>query len=55
MASPSRPLTLLQAPLKLGMEVVYFGTPGVIPNVVRGLDETLAASQVDCVGGMATP
>ena len=36
-----------------GAEVVYFGGPGVIANVVRGLHERLAARHIDCVGRTA--
>jgi len=45
-----RPPTLVLAPLKLGTEVVYFGAPGVILNVERGLHERLAARHIVCVG-----
>ena len=36
-----------------GTEVVYFGAPGVILNLLRGLHERFAARHIDCVGGMA--
>ena len=35
-------------------KVVYFGIPGVILSVLRGLHERLATRHVDCVRGMAT-
>ena len=31
-------------------KVVYFGIPGVILNVLRGLYERVAARYIDCVG-----
>ena len=32
-------------------KVVYFGIPGVILSVLRGLHERLATRHVDCVDG----
>ena len=32
-------------------KVVYFGIPGVILSVLRGLHERLATRQVDCIDG----
>jgi hypothetical protein len=49
--SPSDPRSM--ATLNLGAEVVYFGAPDVILNVLRGLHERLAARHIDCAGGMA--
>ena len=35
----------------LARKVVYFGIPGVILSVLRGLHERLATRHVDCVDG----